>query len=365
MGLLLGVNGRYTFVLNVLELDDDTPTTLVTGDTADISHLCEFSWYDHVWYIDQMDPMQNKKIARYLGPSHDIGEAMCSKLLTVKGKQISRTSVIPLSTEDRNSQPIQRQLQEFDHSLKEELGARAEGLPVNAVTDDTPEYEPYFDETMSEPIVVKEADEYDLDTYHKLISARALLPRGDTKAPAKVIKRKLDDDGNLIGKANSNPLLDTSLYEVLFDDGGIEYYSANTIAENIFQQVDDEGNLFSILDEIIDHKKTNEAIHADDAFVIVNGKQHPRRTTKGWKLCIRWKDGTTSWETLAALKESNPVETAEYAVANKLVTEPAFNWWVTHVLRKRERIILKMKTRYQRTEQKFKSVIPKTVREAL
>jgi hypothetical protein len=91
---------RSHSVLDVLELDGDTPTTRITGDTADISHLCEFSWYDHVWYIDQMDPMQNKKLARYLGPSHDIGQAMCSKLLTIKGKEISQTSVIPLSTED-------------------------------------------------------------------------------------------------------------------------------------------------------------------------------------------------------------------------------------------------------------------------
>jgi hypothetical protein len=81
--------------------------------------------------------------------------------------------------------------------------------------------------------------------------------------------------------------------------------------------VDNEGNLYSILDKIIDHKKIT-----DDAFVEVNGKQHPRRTTNGWKLCIRWKNGTTSWQTLAAQKESNLIEVADYAVANKLVNEP-------------------------------------------
>jgi hypothetical protein len=88
---------------------------------------------------------------------------------------------------------------------------------------------------------------------------------------------------------------------------------------------------FSIMDETINH---NDAIHADDALVIGNGKQHPRRTTKGWKLCRRWKDGTTSWESLVELKEWNPVVTADYAVANKLVMEPAFNWWVPHARRK-------------------------------
>jgi hypothetical protein len=86
------------------------------------------------------------------------------------------------------------------------------------------------------------------------------------------------------------------------------------MTENIFEQVDDEGNLYSIVEEIIYHRKTNDAIHTDDGFVIVNGKQHPRRTTKGWKMCLKWKDGSTSWETVAALKESNPVEDAEYAV---------------------------------------------------
>jgi hypothetical protein len=31
---------------------------------------------------------------------------------------------------------------------------------------------------------------------------------------------------------------------------------------------------------------------------------------------------------LKDLKESNPVEVAEYAVANKIDDEPAFAWWV-------------------------------------
>jgi hypothetical protein len=147
----------------------------MTGDTADIFHLCEFSWYDHVWYIDWLDPMQNKKLAQYLGSSHEIGQAMCSNILTIKGNEFSRTSVIPLSIEDNNSRPVQEQIKEFYKGLAEKLGERAAGLPANAVVDDTPEYEPCLDETMTEPIVAEEADAYDFDTYHKLISARALL----------------------------------------------------------------------------------------------------------------------------------------------------------------------------------------------
>jgi hypothetical protein len=51
--------------LNIHVLDGDTLLTRLTGDTADISHLCEFAWYDPVWYVDITDPFQNKKLAQY------------------------------------------------------------------------------------------------------------------------------------------------------------------------------------------------------------------------------------------------------------------------------------------------------------
>jgi hypothetical protein len=105
-----------------------------------------------------------------------------------------------------------------------------------------------------------------------------------------------------------------------------------TLTKIYFQPLNDEENLFSLMNEIIDHKKTNEAVLKDDAFVTVNWKHHLRCTTKGWKLCIRWMDGTTSWEILETLKDSNP---ADYAVANKLVIEPAFIWKVPHALNNR------------------------------
>jgi hypothetical protein len=39
---------------------------------------------------------------------------------------------------------------------------------------------------------------------------------------------------------------------------------------------------------------------------------------------LRWKDTTTSWISIKDLKECNPVDVADYVVANKLVLEPAF-----------------------------------------
>ena len=63
------------------------------------------------------------------------------------------------------------------------------------------------------------------------------------------------------------------------------------------------------------------------------------KTTIGWKFKVKWKDGTESWIPLKVMKESNPIEIAEYAVTRGIADQPAFAWWVPYVLRKRDRIV--------------------------
>eukprot|EP00984_Skeletonema_dohrnii_P018105 scaffold8364_cov75-Skeletonema_dohrnii-CCMP3373.AAC.1 len=52
-------------------------------------------------------------------------------------------------------------------------------------------------------------------------------------------------------------------------------------------------------------------------------------------------------------------------IAAGVMDEPAFKWWVPHVMRKRNRIINKAKSKYWRTNTKFGIQVPKTVKEAL
>ena len=68
---------------------------------------------------------------------------------------------------------------------------------------------------------------------------------------------------------------------------------------------------------------------------------------------------------MSELKASNPVEVAEYAVANQIVEEPAFAWWVKDVLRCRNRIISKVKSRYWKTTHKFGIRLPRSIQQAL
>jgi hypothetical protein len=64
---------------------------------------------------------------------------------------------------------------------------------------------------------------------------------------------------------------------------------------------------------------------ADQKVVRANGRTYLRRSTIGWQL----------WVNLVDLKESHPIEVAEYANIIGIDHEPAFNWWVPHILKKK------------------------------
>ena len=64
------------------------------------------------------------------------------------------------------------------------------------------------------------------------------------------------------------------------------------------------------------------------------------------------------------MKNSYPVQLAEYATHRRLAGEPAFAWWIQHVLNKRNRIIGKLKAKYWVRTHKFGVRIPKSVDEA-
>ena len=65
----------------------------------------------------------------------------------------------------------------------------------------------------------------------------------------------------------------------------------------------------------------------------------------GAGLLIAMKDGSEQWFPLKDLKESNPIDVAEYANPRGIDDEPAFKWWVPYTLRKRDNIIAAVKAR--------------------
>ena len=74
-----------------------------------------------------------------------------------------------------------------------------------------------------------------------LVSAEVLLRHGEEQVMAKVLSKSVDDNGQVIGAHNENPLLNTPVYDVEFPDGDVKKYAANLISKNVPSQVDPNG----------------------------------------------------------------------------------------------------------------------------
>ena len=193
-----------------------------------------------------------------------------------------------------------------------------------------------------------EADDVTDDIMDKYLNVELIMDVGTgSERKGRVLKRAKGSTGEPIGRAHANPLFDTREYVVEFTDGTTENYFANVIAENMYAQIDSEGQQYQLLNEIVDHRADNTAIPVEQGFVRSrNGNEVPKVTTKGWSLLVSWRDGSTDWVKLKDIKDSHPVQVAEYATSNRIADQPAFKWWVPIVLRKRNRIVSKAKSRY-------------------
>ena len=351
---------------DIYRLDGQVPETLVSGETADISPFATFKWYEWVLFRDTSVtyPDDTMILGRDLGPAIDIGPAMTRKVLKANGKVVYRSTVRGLTPDEMADETMTKERSKFDESVEQLLG---DSFKYEDFSNDpeleslgTPSFEPYEDDEGRPVRTPEDDDEADPDTYDQYVGAEVVLPIGDKMMNAKVRRRKRQSDGTLRGKAHSNPILDTRTYEVEFADGQRTELAANVIAENMFAQCDSEGNQYLLLAGIVDHRKDSSAVEKKDMYIKQGSNQQLRKTTKGWSLCVEWKDGSTSWERLADLKESNPVEIADYAVAHGLDSEPAFAWWVPFTLKRRNRIIAAVNKRYHKRTHKFGIEIPKT-----
>ena len=220
--------------------------------------------------------------------------------------------------------------------------------------------EPYDPDTTTGNI------EEDSNVYDENLGAELYFEIGPDGSPRKgTIKKRLKgEDGWPIGHGHHNLFLDTWRYEVEID--GIPHeYAANTIAENLYSQVDLEGCQQLIFHEIIDHRKGEDAIPISEGTTTTcGGQSRPVITMKGWELKVEWADGTLSWLPMCEVKNASPGETAEYAVAAKINQEPALKLWVSKTLKKHQAIVAKVKSRYWWTPHKFGVELPHSVEEA-
>ena len=348
-----------------------TPHEFTLGVPADISNLCLFGWYEWIYYRDADNFPENKeKLGRILGPVRNEGNEMAQSVLTSKGTVITRRTMRRLKTAELHSESEKKKRAVFDALIDKKLG-NSMAFPSKP---DPKSFIPYSDDSDGEPELLPEDNDpldkdgsamFEKPITDQLIHAEVHLPQGDSIKAARVIGRSKDSNGQIIGVYDENPLLNTLVYDVEFPDGDIKEYSANVIAENMYAQVDPDGHVHTLLDAIISYDKSPTALAKCDMYITTkSGQQRLRHSTTGWKFEVLWKDGSSQWVPLKELKASNPIELAEFAVANGIDDEAAFKWWVPFTLRKRDRIISSVNSRVRKVSHKYGIEIPSSIKEA-
>ena len=362
---------------NLFQLRGETPIAATFGVQGDISKVAQFNWYDWCYFREQTDqfPFQKEQLGRVLGPAINEGNEMAQHILKQTGEIVPRRTLRRLKQSEIDNDVERLKRHEFNEKIKIKYGdSMTIPTPSDSIELEVDDFiiEPDGDDaemtiTMDDDPVDDEGElVFDQPFTEILIGTECVLPVGDGQRLAKVRKRSVDSDGNDIGVSDPNPFLNTAVYDVEFDDGTIRKYGANIIAQNIFEQVDDEGYSLTKLEGIIDYVKEDDAVpKSRSTFKTKSGQIRKRRSTKGWKLLVKYTDGTQQWVPLKILKETNPVEVAEFAEAMRISDEPAFNWWTPYVLRKRDVIISSLSHKLRKVTHKYGIEIPTTIEDAM
>ena len=79
----------------------------VMNYTPDISEYISYSWFQWYWYFDEISML--KRLCRWLGPTHNIGQAFYSYILLDNATYITRSSVIGIATEELQSERMKEE----------------------------------------------------------------------------------------------------------------------------------------------------------------------------------------------------------------------------------------------------------------
>ena len=155
--------------------------------------------------------------------------------------------------------------------IKDEIIFTEGAKPNPASREEIIGYDPDFEEKFQRIISDKDLPEADNsfipDSYEVYLQMELAFDRGgDRPSFAKVTKRLRDAQGLQIGTANDKPILDTRMYEVKYLNGFTTSMAANSIAENMLAQVDEERNQHVLFDEIFEHRCDGNQVKMQDAF---------------------------------------------------------------------------------------------------
>ena len=285
--------------------DGRVPLEVITGITPDITEYMDFTIYGWVYYRTDGGLGVNE-IGRWLGVSHRTGPMMTYWILPKSGRPISTDTVQQITESEKQTDVVKEQMTRWTTDVSKILDAKTgdiswgkDEIPPQLMFDlesEDAEFKCSFNKLIEAEDVddgrlqgTTEPDDINAQNY---VNMEIGLRRGqEGELQRAIVRRRLiDAEGNPIGVANSNQLIDTRQYEVEYEDGGTEILSANLLAENLLAQVDEHGHKHLLMEEITDHRSGEEAVKKQNgSYALRSGTQRRRHTTAGWDFYVTWK----------------------------------------------------------------------------
>ena len=177
-------------------------------------------------------------------------------ILAATGEQVSRTTVQRVTDLELSTNDYKEKTSRFDRDMADLLHAQTQSVTIPPDVDLWLQLTQENDAEMNASYMegrdsgwLKDQDfntepgQPTGDLTDNYVNMEIALPRSeDGQLHSACVKRRaIDQDGRPIRVANNNPMLDTRRYVVQYLDGTAETLTANTIATNLFAQVDQEG----------------------------------------------------------------------------------------------------------------------------
>jgi hypothetical protein len=148
-------------------------------------------------------------LGQYFGPATNIDSALTTKILKSNGQTVCRSTLRHLNNKEIHCHIHQEMCRVFNESITHYLGPNAmeQDFPAENLTHD---YDFYDNNHDSDPdhgnleVTPEMGDNY--------LSTENSVPHGGTLVKGRIASRKWDKDGNLVGLANANPILDMREY---------------------------------------------------------------------------------------------------------------------------------------------------------
>ena len=217
------------------------PHTATTGETKDISDISKFGFFQWVMYYNKNTsyPQGRWCLGRALGPTKNVGNKMCQWILKTNGEIVARRTVHHLNAGEEVNPAFEAEKSEMMTYIYQRYGSpfRHKNVqPRRQQHDDFVPYEPVYDDegfiSSEMPGDAEFNGESNLPV-DAFVNMEVLMSQGGEERVARVVGRAVDENGELIGQHNDNPILNTLLYEVEFPDGQCQTYAANLIAEAV------------------------------------------------------------------------------------------------------------------------------------